>query len=66
VVEPRREHSRKPDCVRERIEKLVDGPYLELPSQRNPSIGSTRQGAGNLRLSGRTAPGVGLSVADFQ
>jgi N6-adenosine-specific RNA methylase IME4 len=30
VVEPRREHSRKPDCVRERIEKLVDGPYLEL------------------------------------
>ena len=30
VVEPRREHSRKPECVRERIEKLVDGPYLEL------------------------------------
>jgi N6-adenosine-specific RNA methylase IME4 len=30
VVEPRREHSRKPDQVRERIERLVDGPYLEL------------------------------------
>jgi N6-adenosine-specific RNA methylase IME4 len=30
VVEKRREHSRKPDCVRERIEKLVAGPYLEL------------------------------------
>jgi N6-adenosine-specific RNA methylase IME4 len=30
VVEPRREHSRKPDDVRERIERLVDGPYLEL------------------------------------
>ena len=30
VVEKRREHSRKPDCVRERIERLVDGPYLEL------------------------------------
>lgn len=30
VVEPRREHSRKPDCVRERIERLVNGPYLEL------------------------------------
>ena len=30
VVEPRREHSRKPDCVRERIERLVDGPYIEL------------------------------------
>lgn len=30
VVEKRREHSRKPDCVRERIERLVKGPYLEL------------------------------------
>ena len=30
VVEPRRERSRKPDCVRERIERLVKGPYLEL------------------------------------
>jgi N6-adenosine-specific RNA methylase IME4 len=30
LVEKRREHSRKPDCVRERIEKLVAGPYVEL------------------------------------
>ncbi len=30
VVERRREHSRKPDCVRDRIERLVVGPYLEL------------------------------------
>jgi N6-adenosine-specific RNA methylase IME4 len=30
VVEPRREHSRKPDCVRVRIEKLLEGPYIEL------------------------------------
>jgi len=30
VVESRREHSRKPECVRERIERLVGGPYLEL------------------------------------
>ena len=30
VVEKRREHSRKPDCVRERIERLVSGPYLEM------------------------------------
>jgi N6-adenosine-specific RNA methylase IME4 len=30
VVEKRREHSRKPDSVRERIERLVAGPYLEL------------------------------------
>jgi N6-adenosine-specific RNA methylase IME4 len=30
VVAPRREHSRKPDCVRERIERLLPGPYIEL------------------------------------
>ncbi len=30
IVERRREHSRKPDDVRNRIERLVDGPYLEL------------------------------------
>ena len=30
VVERRREHSRKPDAVRERIERRVRGPYLEL------------------------------------
>lgn len=30
ILEPRREHSRKPDCVHERIECLVAGPYLEL------------------------------------
>ena len=30
IVERRREHSRKPDDVRDRIERLVDGPYLEL------------------------------------
>lgn len=26
----RREHSRKPDCIYERIEAMYDGPYLEL------------------------------------
>lgn len=30
IIEPAREHSRKPDCVHERIERLVDGPYVEL------------------------------------
>ena len=30
IIEPRREHSRKPDCQYERIEALVEGPYLEL------------------------------------
>lgn len=30
IYERRREHSRKPDCVHQRIERLVAGPYLEL------------------------------------
>lgn len=30
ILEPRREHSRKPACVHERIERLVAGPYVEL------------------------------------
>lgn len=30
IVEPRREHSRKPDRVRADIESLISGPYLEL------------------------------------
>lgn len=34
IIEPVREHSRKPDCIYERIEQLVPGPYLELFSRR--------------------------------
>lgn len=30
IIASAREHSRKPDCVHERIERLVAGPYLEL------------------------------------
>lgn len=30
ILSERREHSRKPDCVHERIEQLVAGPYIEL------------------------------------
>lgn len=30
ILSPRREHSRKPDEIYDRIEALVDGPYLEL------------------------------------
>jgi N6-adenosine-specific RNA methylase IME4 len=30
IVSPRREHSRKPDEVYERIEELCEGPYLEM------------------------------------
>lgn len=30
IVSPRREHSRKPDQIHDRIERLVGGPYCEL------------------------------------
>lgn len=30
IIEPRREHSRKPSRVHSDIQRLVDGPYLEL------------------------------------
>jgi N6-adenosine-specific RNA methylase IME4 len=30
IIEPARQHSRKPDCVYDRIERLVPGPYVEL------------------------------------
>lgn len=35
IVSPIREHSRKPDCQYERIERLTAGPYLELFSRTN-------------------------------
>ena len=34
IVAPRREHSRKPDEIYERIERLTDGPYLDLFSRQ--------------------------------
>lgn len=30
IIAPRREHSRKPDEIHDRIERLVAGPYIEL------------------------------------
>jgi N6-adenosine-specific RNA methylase IME4 len=37
IVAPRREHSRKPDEIYDRIERLVAGPYIELfARQRRP------------------------------
>ncbi len=37
VIAPRREHSRKPDEVRARIERLACGPYLELFARESHS-----------------------------
>jgi len=37
IIAPRREHSRKPDGIHDRIERLVTGPYIELfARQRRP------------------------------
>jgi N6-adenosine-specific RNA methylase IME4 len=37
IIAPRRQHSRKPDGIHERIERLVAGPYVELfARQRRP------------------------------
>lgn len=33
MISPRREHSRKPDETHERVERLVNGPYLEMFSR---------------------------------
>ena len=33
IISPRREHSRKPDSIYDRIERLVDGPYLDMFSR---------------------------------
>lgn len=40
IMEPRRAHSQKPDCVHDRCRDLVRGPYLELFSRR-PRFGWT-------------------------
>jgi len=34
VVDQRREHSRKPDIVYDHIEKMLEGPYVELFARR--------------------------------
>lgn len=37
IISPRREHSRKPDGVHKRIERLVAGPYVELFARQKRS-----------------------------
>jgi N6-adenosine-specific RNA methylase IME4 len=43
IIAPKREHSRKPDCVYDRIERLVEAPRLELFA-RAPREGWTSWG----------------------
>ncbi len=35
IFEPKREHSRKPDEARVRLQRLIDGPYIELFSRES-------------------------------
>ncbi len=55
IIEPRREHSRKPTVVQQRIEKLVSGPYLELFA-RAPRYGWTTWGAESNKFPGTNFP----------
>ena|SRR5215510_2768715 len=41
IIEPRRQHSRKPDCIHARIERLVAGPYIELFARQSMRPGWT-------------------------
>jgi N6-adenosine-specific RNA methylase IME4 len=52
VTSPRREHSRKPDVVYDRIEQLVVGPYLELFAR------NLRQGWDSLGDEANSGPGI--------
>ena len=41
IIAPRREHSRKPDGIHERIERLVAGPYIDLFARQSREGWST-------------------------
>jgi N6-adenosine-specific RNA methylase IME4 len=61
IVSPRREHSRKPDEIYDRIEELVPGPYLELFARnRRPGWGSwgheVQTGVGQRRWASSSYP----------
>jgi N6-adenosine-specific RNA methylase IME4 len=55
IVEPRREHSRKPDGVHDRIERLVAGPYLELFARESTRPGWTFWGNESTRFNQKRA-----------
>ncbi len=55
IIAPRREHSRKPDCIHERIERLVAGPYLELFARQSTRPGWTFWGNQTSKFNEREA-----------
>jgi N6-adenosine-specific RNA methylase IME4 len=61
IIEPRREHSRKPDCVHDRIKRLVAGPYLELFARtRRPGWDAWGNETGKF-----VPPSIGAPPPDF-
>jgi N6-adenosine-specific RNA methylase IME4 len=54
IIAPVREHSRKPDGIHERIERLVGGPYLELFA-RSPHEGWAVWGNQTDKFAGQAA-----------
>lgn len=54
MVSPRREHSRKPDETHERVERLFNGPYLEMFSRtERPGWDVWGEEAGNFEIQKR-------------
>lgn len=60
IIEPARRHSRKPEAVYEKIERLVEGPYLELFARRRERVGWTLWGNEAGKLAG-TKPNIVLA-----
>lgn len=63
IIEPRREHSRKPDCIYDRIERLVPGPYLELFSRNEERPGWVKWGNDVGKFKNLPAGDLGESVS---
>ena len=55
LVAPRREHSRKPDDTYERIERLVEGPYLELFARASRPGSTAARTASSIAVQPRSA-----------
>ena len=56
IDDRRREHSRKPDGIHDRIERLVAGPYLELWARQSDRPGWSFWGAEITKFNGHRSP----------
>jgi N6-adenosine-specific RNA methylase IME4 len=66
IIEPPREHSRKPDAIYERVEALVGGPYLEMfARQSRPGWSVFGNEVGKFDAVGVAAPSSGSGQAEL-